>query len=119
MGFIAAGLTNILGILLFSKGLRNEWLFLYYPEVFGVFGCVGVMLWGLAYLSAANTRPRTLSLVFCLEKVVYFGTWLYWLHTRGGLLPSLWEWDPLTAFFFTFYGPLDLAFGALFLKASR
>ena len=118
-GFIVAGLTNVLGILLFSKGFTNTRLFELYPEVFGVMGCVGVILWGLAYMSVAYVRPRTLSLVFCLEKVVYFGTWLCWLHCRGAILPSLWAEDPLTAFFFTFYGPLDLAFGAFFLKASR
>ena len=118
-GFIAAGLTNVVGMLLFSKGLTNQTLFNLYPEVFNLMGCVSVLLWGLAYLAAADSRPRRLCQVIFLEKLVYVGTWFYALHLRGATLPQLWSSDPLTAFFFSFYGPLDLAFAALFLKASR
>lgn len=118
-GFILAGLTNIIGILVCSRGLTNQTLFELYPEVFGFMGCISVILWGLAYLAVSTSRPRALARVFCVEKLVYAATWFYWLQQHGDTLGSLWDKDPLTAFFFSFYGPLDLAFAAFFVKASR
>lgn len=120
-GFIAAGLTNIAGILLFTRGLTCANFFAQYPEVFGFFGCIGVILWGLAYLSVQVTWTAApqLMLLFAAEKAVYVVTWLYWLADRGSRLPALFQADPLTAMFYASYGVIDLAFMAFFLRAFR
>ena len=116
VGFVAAGLMNVVGILVFSRGLTTDALGQPFPEVFGRFGCVGVFLWGLAYLAVAR-RPAAVPailLVFAVEKAVYSASWVYWLAVRSGGYSELWAADPLTALFYTIYGPNDFAFGVFF-----
>ena len=67
-GFVAAGLVNVLGVLLVSRGLTGDAVGELYPEVFSRFGLVGIILWGLAYLAAAPrpTGVPALALVFAI-----------------------------------------------------
>lgn len=118
-GFIAAGLTNILGILLFSRGLNNPLLGELFPGLFGNWGLVCIMLWGLAYLAVAGDYPKVprLVAVFALEKAVYVVSWFWWLSHHD--LAAVWSQDPLTGLFYALYGLIDLAFGIFFWRMSR
>ena len=115
-GFIAAGLANILGVLIFSLGFTNTLLTTLSPVVFSTFGLISIILWGLAYLAVARAYPHVpyLVLVFVIEKLVYVITWVQWLAQSGQTLPGLFTQSPLTAAFFALYGLNDLAFGLFF-----
>lgn len=120
LGFYLAGAANILGILTFSLAFTNSEMMRLSPRVFSSFGVLAVILWGLAYLSVAKTYhhvPKLIA-VFALEKLVYFITWLWWLYHHGAELPGLYTTAPLTANFYTLYGPLDLAFGLFFAAVA-
>lgn len=113
IGFILAALYNF-GILLSSKGLGNDLGAV--DPLFGPAGCVGVLLWGAAYLSLAwryDVAPAV-SLVFCLEKAFYGIHWLNWLSAHGGELAALRAADPRTGQFFSIYGAGDLVFMVFF-----
>lgn len=115
-----AGLTNVFGILFFTRGFTHRAFFELFPEVFGAFGCACVVLWGLAYIAAAARAAELpwLMRLFALEKAVYVVSWAYWVACYGASLPQLWSSDPCSAFFFTFYGLIDLFFGLFFLRIS-
>jgi hypothetical protein len=120
--FYLAAAANIAGILLFSLAWTNTELIGRSPRVFSPFGILAVILWGLAYLSVAKTYHQVPQLiaVFALEKLAYVITWLWWQFHHASELPALYQTAPLTAIFFTLYGPLDLAFGLFFAAvASR
>ncbi|MEW6283061.1 MAG: hypothetical protein AB1758_30895 [Candidatus Eremiobacterota bacterium] len=117
LGFLAAGLTNILGILIFSKAFTNDHLTRAFPELFSAWGCGVVILWGLAYMAAGEDDMYWLAGVFAVEKAYYVVSWLWWLSVRGrDQLPALWQDDLLTGLFLSSYGVVDLAFGLYFLS---
>ena len=55
-GFIAAGLMNIGGVLLFSRGFTNSAINNADPVVMSNFGLLMIAVWGLAYLGAPRGR---------------------------------------------------------------
>lgn len=116
VGFLAAGLMNIVGVLLFSRGLTDDHIGELYPEVFGRCGLICIMLWGLAYIAVARRHEAVplLLLVFAVEKAVYTATWFIWINEHGGSWIDIWKVDPLTAVFYAIYGPNDLLFGLFF-----
>jgi hypothetical protein len=116
IGFWVAGLVNLLGVLLVSRGFSNSYLSELYPEVFNPFGLLVIMLWGAAYLAASRNYEAVPQLVavFALEKVLYVASWVVWLVRYGPDLPAVWEKDPSTAAFLATYGPTDLAFAGFF-----
>jgi hypothetical protein len=98
-GLIAAGLFNILGVL--------------------------IILWGSCYIAMApryQAAPEIM-VVFALEKFFYFASWCWWQWNNFLELPSIWAENPMAAAFYFAYGPGDLAFGffflALFFQAKR
>lgn len=117
-GVIAAGLTNILGVLIFSRGFSNSLLNQLFPALFGNWGLICILLWGLAYLSVARSYRQVPALlgVFAAEKAVYVVSWFAWLVHCGARLPQIWQQDVLTALFYCLYGLLDLIFGVFFLN---
>jgi hypothetical protein len=118
--FYLAGAANIAGTLLFSLGGTNQDLSRLSPRVFSSFGILAIILWGLAYMSVAKTYhhvPKLIA-VFAVEKLVYVLTWLWWQFHHAAELPSLYQTAPLTAAFFSLYGPLDLAFGLFFAAVA-
>jgi hypothetical protein len=116
IGFLAAAAMNVLGVLIFSKGLTGNSLGEWSPDVFGRFGLIGVMLWGLAYASVATRADRVpqVCLVFAIEKAIYTVTWVLWWSQHSAQWPAIWSADPLTAAFYVIYGMNDLAFGLFF-----
>ncbi len=127
-GFRIAGAANIVGVLVFSLAFTNERLIELSPAVLSRFGLISIMLWGLAYFSVASSYRAVPGLcgVFALETFIYVGSWLVWIQAHGQSLLHLFTESPLTATFYTFYGPNDFLFGVFFayvamrdLRASR
>ena len=124
-GFIGAAAFNIIGMLVVSKFLTNPLLAETDPVVYSLMGQIAVILWGFAYLAVARSYRAVpyLLLVFCAEKIVYFGAWLLWLSTKGHTLPQIEALSPATAGFFMTYGAGDglfaIFFGVMFIKALR
>lgn len=120
LGFQAAGVVNVAGVLFFSWGFTNEALISRSPVVFSRFGLVCIILWGLAYLAVARSYQHVplLVAVFAVEKFVYTGTWLSWMYRFGSELPRLFSESPLAAAFYAIYGPNDLLFGIFFAAVA-
>lgn len=118
-GLVVAGLLNIAGVLLVSRGFTNPYLGSLFPELFSNWGLACIVLWGLAYLAVSGCGPQVPALlaVFAVEKAFYAASWLWWQAGHAAQMPQIWATDPLTGFFYAGYGPLDLAVGLYF--ASR
>lgn len=54
-GFIAAGLSNILGVALCSKAFTNDVMLATQPDVMGTFGLISIVLWGFAYIAVSKS----------------------------------------------------------------
>jgi len=113
LGFIIAGLYNS-GIGIFSKGFSDSLGAV--DPLFSSGGCVGIQLWGLAYIALAQrySVAPAMALVFCLEKLFYAQHWLFWLAEHGSELPAMIEADPLTGSFYSIYGSGDIVFMVFF-----
>lgn len=113
-GFIAAGLMNIGGVLLFSRGFTNSAVNNADPVVMSNFGLLMIAVWGLAYLGAAaiSSDIKWLSGAFALEKLVYVVVWVVWLSHNS--LPELYAKDVFAGAFFSIYGLNDFAFMLFF-----
>ena len=113
-GFIAAGLMNIGGILLFSRVFTNETMNQADPVVMSNFGLLMIIVWGLAYLAVSSTyeRAKWIIAVFAIEKLVYVITWGIWISKNE--LSSLYSNDLFAGVFYTIYGPNDIVFMLFF-----
>ena len=122
-GFIAAGLSNILGVILCSKAFTNDVMLATQPDVMGTFGLISIILWGFAYIAVSKSydQVRWLVGVFVIEKLAYVIAWLALINSRS--LGSIYEQDVLAGVFYTIYGANDfifmLFFGFVFLKRGR
>ena len=122
-GFIAAGLSNILGVMVCSKAFTNDVMMAAQPDVMGYFGLISIVLWGFAYIGVSNSynQVRWLVGVFVIEKLAYVIAWLAFITSRS--LSSTYEQDILAGVFYTIYGANDfifmLFFGFVFLKRSQ
>lgn len=108
--FILAGLYNLAGILVPTRFFTDQTIAQVDPVVFSWLGQVGIILWGLAYLSVSRHffKVPQLVAVFAIEKAVYVVAWLTWLTNH-----QLAEAGNLQGFF-AIYGLGDLVFGLLF-----
>ena len=122
-GFIGAGLSNIVGVLLFSKFFSNEAMNAANPVVMSNFGLLMIVVWGFAYIAVANSYEATpwLSAVFTIEKLIYTLTWIFWFQQND--LTLLYTKDLFAGIFYTLYGLNDflsmLIFGFAFLITRR
>ncbi|WGE33440.1 hypothetical protein NYR61_08040 [Actinobacillus genomosp. 1] len=119
-GFILAGIYNLVCILGFTQFFTDRTLMENDPIVFSWLGQIAIILWGLAYLSVARSfwKVPYLVVVFCLEKMLYAGAWLYWLATIPEKLDVLAGQSMLMFCFFASYGFGDFLFGLFFLIAA-
>lgn len=119
-GFIIAGLSNILGVIICSKAFTNDVMLATQPDVMGYFGLISIILWGLAYISVCKSynQVRWLVGVFVIEKLVYVIAWLAFITSHS--LSAIYELDVLAGVFYTIYGANDfifmLFFSFVFLK---
>lgn len=113
-GFIAAGLTNVMGGLVFSKFLTNDLLSSLQPDVLSNFGMIMIMVWGLAYIAVSNSyeNVKWLVIVFAIEKFAYAFVWAKWFFAND--LSQVLEQDVLTGIFYSIYGPSDFMYGVFF-----
>ncbi len=113
-GFIAAGLMNIGGVLLFSRAFTNTAINNADPVVMSNFGLLMIAVWGLAYWGAAaiNANIKWLAGAFALEKLVYVVVWVMWLSKNS--LPELYAKDVFAGAFFSIYGVNDFVFMLFF-----
>lgn len=122
-GFLLAGLSNILGVIICSKAFTNEVMLTAQPDVMGYFGLISIILWGLAYISVCKSynQVRWLVGVFAIEKLVYVIVWLAFITSNS--LSEIYEQDVLAGVFYTIYGANDfifmLFFSFIFLKRGR
>jgi hypothetical protein len=122
-GFIIAGLSNILGVIICSKAFTNDVMLSAQPDVMGTFGLISIILWGFAYISVSKSynQARWLVGVFVIEKLAYVIAWMAFITSRS--LSSIYELDFLAGLFYTIYGANDfifmLFFGFVFLKRSQ
>lgn len=116
LGFLAGGLVNILGVLIFSAGFTSDGLARLQPALFSDFGLVAIMLWGLAYIAVSRSYVAVpwLVAVFAVEKLAYGIAWLSWMSAHGGELGALFGQQPLSATFMLIYGPNDWVFCLFF-----
>jgi hypothetical protein len=113
-GFIAAGLMNIGGVLLFSRAFTNTAINTADPVVMSNFGLVMIAVWGLAYLGAAfiTSNIKWLAGAFALEKLVYVVVWVMWLSNNS--LVQLYAKDFFAGAFYSIYGLNDFVFMVFF-----
>ena len=113
-GFIAAGLMNIGGVLLFSRAFNNPAINDADPVVMSNFGLLMILVWGLAYLGAAFIRSniKWLAGAFALEKLVYVVVWVIWLSNNS--IAQLYAKDFFAGVFFSIYGVNDFVFVVFF-----
>lgn len=110
--YILAGLYN-LSILIFNGFFTNDLLTLADNETFSTTGMIGIILWGLAYMSIYKDFDKLplLNLVFAIEKFYYGYRWLLWHTNQHNDIKKL---DMLTGLFFSIYGLGDFLFGIFF-----
>lgn len=117
--FIAAGLSNLTAVPIFSRFFTNEAIAAADPAVMSNFGLVIIMVWGLAYLSVSKhfASVRWLVGVFAIEKLAYGIVWLRWLSQNS--LSDVYQQDTMAGVFYSIYGLNDFVFFVLFLLIFR
>ncbi len=113
-GLVAAGLANISGVLLFSRGFTNTAINHADPVVMSNFGLLMIIVWGFAFLGAATLTSsiRWLAGVFAVEKLIYVLVWVRWMSDNS--LTSLYSTDFLAGVFYSIYGLNDFIFFLFF-----
>ncbi|SCY13592.1 hypothetical protein SAMN05192588_1322 [Nonlabens sp. Hel1_33_55] len=113
-GFIAAGLMNTVGLLIFSKGFTNEVIPATDPNVMSYFGLIMITVWGLGYIAVAKTfmKVKWLIGVFVIEKLAYVIAYIIWFSNHQ--LSDVYDQDLLAGIFYTLYGWNDFIFMIFF-----
>ncbi|AWH72934.1 hypothetical protein DCS32_01775 [Dokdonia sp. Dokd-P16] len=121
--FVVAGLSNVLGVLLLSKGFTNQVMMDTQPEVMGYFGLIGIVLWGFAYIAVSKSYASVpwLIAVFTIEKLAYVIVYLQWFTSHS--ITTVYEQDTLAGVFYSIYGLNDflfmLFFGWVFIRLNK
>lgn len=114
LGFIAAAMMNIGGVLIFSRAFTNSVINEFDPVVMSNFGLLMIVVWGLAYLGAASITSgvKWLAGAFAIEKLVYVVAWLLWFEDHS--LGAVYEQDLFAGIFYSIYGLNDFVFMLFF-----
>ncbi len=117
--FVAAGVVNLVAVLVGSKAFTSDYLTQLQPAVFSWLGLVSIMLWGAAYIAVSRRYRQVPALlaVFFVEKVAYFWAWLRWNLDPPVPLAEVFQNSKVLGVWFATYGLVDLAFGLFFLWA--
>lgn len=119
-GFIASGISNTIGVLIFTKGFTNDVIPETDPEVMSYFGLLMIMVWGAAFIAVSKSfeKVKWLVGVFVLEKIAYVIAYGQWIMNNS--LQEVYDKDLLAGMFYSVYGLNDflfmLFFGYVFLK---
>lgn len=108
-GFIFAGLANIVGILIITRGMTTDTLSDADPTLFSSFGILMIILWGLAYIGTSRfaTTSVLLPATFAIEKLAYTLAWVFWTADHGDTVAAISEHDFLGGLFLGGYGIND------------
>jgi hypothetical protein len=114
LGFIAAAMMNIGGVLVFSRVFTNSVINEFDPVVMSNFGLLMIVIWGLAYLGAAaiTSGIKWLAGAFAIEKFVYVLAWLFWFKDNS--LDAVYDKDLFAGIFYSIYGLNDFVFMLFF-----
>jgi len=121
--FVVAGLANVLGVLLLSKGFTNQVMMDTQPEVMGYFGLIAIVLWGFAYIAVSKNYAAVpwLIAVFIVEKLAYVIVYLKWFTSHS--ITAVYDKDVFAGVFYSIYGLNDfltmLFFGWVFLRFPK
>lgn len=112
-GFILAAIMNF-SVLIFSRGFTNVAINDADPIVMSNFGLLMIVMWGIAYLSAATviSNIKWVAGAFALEKLIYVVVWINWL--LGNSLEAIYSTDIFAGIFYSIYGLNDLFFMLFF-----
>lgn len=112
--FIAAGLMNIVAVLVLSKFFTNQVIPETDPVVMSNFGLLMILVWGCAYLAVATNYRKVKWLVgiFVIEKLIYVIAWLKWITSHS--LQEVYDKDMFAGFFYSVYGINDFIFFVFF-----
>lgn len=115
IGFILAGLMNIVGVLVNSRGFTNTVIAEYDPIVMSNFGLLMIIIWGLAYISICTSyeKVKWLVAVFAIEKFIYGFLWTKWILNND--VSEVLAKDKSAGMFFSSYGINDWIFFVFFL----
>lgn len=113
-GFVLAGLMNS-SVLVFSRFFTNPTIAEFDPVVMSNFGLLMILIWGLAYVSAAKSYAKVKWLigVFAVEKLIYGCVWINWLLSNN--IYDVYEKDTMVGLFYSIYGINDWLFFVFFL----
>lgn len=117
--YYSAAFVNVVGVLIFTKGLTNQTLMTTDPTLFSRFGLIMVIIWGLCYYVSrqAAKSQANISLVFALEKLVYFVSWVGFI--QGPVeWETLYQSDLLAGLFYSIYGLIDGTYMLLFIYCA-
>lgn len=119
-GFILAGLANIVGILIITRGMTSDTLATADPTLFSNFGILMIILWGLAYIGTSRfaTTSVLLPATFALEKLAYTVAWVLWTADHGDTVAAITERDFLGGLFLGSYGINDGLFFIFFAAVA-
>lgn len=114
-GFIAAGLMNIIAVLVLSRFFTNQVIPETDPAVMSNFGLVMIMVWGLLYIAVAFTFKNAKWVVgtFVIEKLIYVVAWLLWMINNN--VTDVYDKDLFAGIFYSVYGINDFIFFLFFL----
>ncbi|NVO33468.1 hypothetical protein [Hymenobacter lapidiphilus] len=122
-GFIAAGLANILAVLLLSRVFTNTVIPETDPVVMSSFGLLMIVVWGLVFLAVAPSYQQVKWVVgaFVVEKLVYAVAWFRWITTHD--VAAVYAKDLFAGIFYSVYGLNDflfmLFFAAVFFQLHK
>lgn len=114
-GFLAAGIMNTAGVLIFSRVFTNDVIPETDPIVMSYFGLLMIIIWGLAYIAVAKyfEKVKWLVGVFVLEKLCYVIAYIYWFSNNN--LLDVYDQDLMAGLFYSIYGLNDLVFMLFFI----
>lgn len=112
---ITGGLSNTIGVLVFSRFFTNEAIAYFHPKVMSNFGLLMLMPWGvLMFIMVRYYKilPQLL-LILALEKIIYVVVWVKWILHND--LRSVFEVDLMAGIFYSVFGVNDMLFFIAFV----
>lgn len=115
-GMYVSGISNVVGVLLFSRFFTNATINEADPNSMSNFGLLMIVVWGLVFLATASKWEQSKWMIgaFAVEKLVYGISWTLWLSSND--LSAVYDKDTMAGIFYTIYGPNDWLFFIFYLS---
>ena len=114
-GMYLSGISNIAGVLVFSRFFTNKTINEADPVTMSNFGLLMIVVWGLVFLAVVAKWEQLKWVIgaFVIEKLIYGITWGKWIMNND--LSSVYKKDTMAGIFYTIYGPNDWFFFMFYL----